>query len=87
MVFAERLEHDDASSEPCGDAVPHGATLEVVRIAAAAVIVGVLVATAAASETVRRPAPALTGVTLEGKQLALAKLRGKPVFINVWSSW
>jgi hypothetical protein len=63
------------------------ATLDVVRIAAVALLAGVLVATAAASETARRPAPALMGVTLEGKQLALAKLRGKPVFINVWSSW
>ena len=54
--------------------------------AAAAIIAGALIATAAASETARRPAPALMGMTLEGK-LALAKLRGKPVFINVWSSW
>ena len=52
-----------------------------------ALVACVLVAGAAASETARRPAPALMGVTLEGKQLALAKLRGKPVFINVWSSW
>jgi cytochrome c biogenesis protein CcmG/thiol:disulfide interchange protein DsbE len=58
-----------------------------VRIAAVAVLAGALVASAAASETARRPAPALTGVTLEGRQLSLAKLRGKPVFINVWSSW
>lgn len=57
------------------------------RIVAVALIAGAVVATAAASETARRPAPALTGVTLGGKQLALAKLRGKPVFINVWSSW
>jgi hypothetical protein len=63
------------------------ATLDVVRIAAVAVIAGALVASAAASDTARRPAPDLMGVTLEGKQLALAKLRGKPVFINVWSSW
>lgn len=57
------------------------------RIAAVLALAGMLVATAAASETGRRPAPALTGVTLDGKQLSLAKLRGKPVFINVWSSW
>ena len=42
---------------------------------------------AAAGEATRRPAPALAGVTLDGKQLSLARLRGKPVFINVWSSW
>ena len=57
------------------------------RLAAVALLAGVLVAGAAASETTRRPAPPLTGVTLDGKQLSLAKLRGKPVFINVWSSW
>jgi phosphate-selective porin len=46
-----------------------------------------LVATASATSAARRPAPQLAGVTLAGKQLSLAKLRGKPVFINVWSSW
>ncbi len=57
------------------------------RLAAVALLAGVLVAGAAASETARRPAPPLIGMTLDGKQLSLAKLRGKPVFINVWSSW
>jgi cytochrome oxidase Cu insertion factor (SCO1/SenC/PrrC family) len=27
------------------------------------------------------------GKTLDGKRLSLATLRGKPVLINVWSSW
>ena len=58
-----------------------------VRIAAVAVIAGVLVATRRRVRDGAAPGTALTGVTLEGKQLALAKLRGKPVFINVWSSW
>ena len=31
--------------------------------------------------------PPIAGVTLDGKRLALADLRGKPVLINVWSSW
>jgi hypothetical protein len=31
--------------------------------------------------------PPIAGVTLDGKRLALADLRGKPVVINVWSSW
>ena len=57
------------------------------RLAAVALLAGVLVAGGAASETTRRLAPPLTGVTLDGRQLSLAKLRGKPVFINVWSSW
>ena len=34
-----------------------------------------------------RPAPPIAGTTLDGKRLALADLRGKPVVINVWSSW
>ena len=34
-----------------------------------------------------RKAPPIAGVTLDGKRLALADLRGKPVVINVWSSW
>ena len=87
MLPAQWLEGDELTAQSQGDVLEHVATLDVVRIAAVALLAGVLVATAAASETARRPAPALMGVTLEGKQLALAKLRGKPVFINVWSSW
>jgi hypothetical protein len=33
------------------------------------------------------PAPAISGTTLDGKRLSLAALRGKPVLVNVWSSW
>jgi len=33
------------------------------------------------------PAPPIAGTTLDGKRLALGDLRGKPVVINVWSSW
>jgi hypothetical protein len=59
-----------------------------VRFAAVLALGLALVATATAmSGAPRRPAPALAGVTLDGKQLSLVKLRGKPVFINVWSSW
>jgi hypothetical protein len=58
-----------------------------VRIGAVLALAGVIVAAATAADSARRPAPALTGVTLGGKQLSLAKLRGKPVFVNVWSSW
>ncbi len=57
------------------------------RIAALTLVALTLVAAAAATPEARRPAPPLSGVTLDGKQLSLAKLRGKPVFINVWSSW
>jgi hypothetical protein len=30
---------------------------------------------------------ALDGETLDGEQLAIADLRGTPVFVNVWASW
>jgi cytochrome oxidase Cu insertion factor (SCO1/SenC/PrrC family) len=37
--------------------------------------------------TNREPAPAIAGETLDGERIALADFRGKPVFVNVWSSW
>jgi hypothetical protein len=38
-------------------------------------------------ETTTREAPKVEGVTLEGERVSLADLRGRPVFVNVWSSW
>jgi hypothetical protein len=35
----------------------------------------------------RSPAPPIEGVSLDGKRISLADFRGKPVFVNVWSSW
>jgi hypothetical protein len=32
-------------------------------------------------------AVSLEGETLDGRQLSVADLRGKPVFVNVWASW
>jgi len=32
-------------------------------------------------------APAISGQTVTGGKASLTALRGKPVFINVWSSW
>jgi len=44
--------------------------------------------TAAPEDTATRPtAPPIEGTTLDGEQAALADLRGKPVLVNVWSSW
>lgn len=37
--------------------------------------------------TAARAAPAIAGRTLSGQSLSLASLRGKPVVVNVWSSW
>lgn len=47
----------------------------------------VLVAVSAALGAEPKPAPRTVGKTLAGKRLALSDLRGKPVVINVWSSW
>ena len=38
-------------------------------------------------ETIRETAPALSGVTLDGDAITLGDFRGRPVLINVWSSW
>jgi hypothetical protein len=44
--------------------------------------------TTPAAEAAGRPqAPPIEGVSLDGDRIALADLRGKPVFVNVWSSW
>ena len=42
---------------------------------------------AAPGEAPGEPAPAIEGVTIDGKRLSLASFRGKPVFVNVWASW
>jgi cytochrome oxidase Cu insertion factor (SCO1/SenC/PrrC family) len=43
--------------------------------------------TPAAEASKRPPAPRIEGVSLDGERISLADLRGKPVFVNVWSSW
>jgi hypothetical protein len=35
----------------------------------------------------RPPAPPISGESLDGEMIALADLRGRPVLVNVWSSW
>jgi len=60
------------------------------RLLASACLVSALiavVAVAAASAATRQPAPPIAGPTVTGGTTSLAALRGKPVFINVWSSW
>ena len=42
---------------------------------------------AATDAPAAKPRPPIAGATLDGKRLSLADLRGKPVVINVWSSW
>ena len=42
----------------------------------------------APSENAARPkAPPIAGTTLDGEEADLADLRGRQVFVNVWSSW
>jgi len=41
-------------------------------------------------ETAKPPAgngPDISGTGLDGEALSVADFRGKPVFVNVWSSW
>jgi hypothetical protein len=45
----------------------------------------VVVGSAAAAQ--RPPAPHVSGRTLDGRPLSLEQFRGRPVFVNVWSSW
>lgn len=35
----------------------------------------------------REAAPPLEGVSLDGTTIALGDFRGRPVLVNVWSSW
>src|SRR4029450_1176900 len=35
----------------------------------------------------RPPVPALSGRTLDGKELDRASLRGRPLVLNFWASW
>jgi hypothetical protein len=35
----------------------------------------------------RPAAPAIEGVGLDGQRISLAEHRGRPVLVNVWSSW
>ena len=46
-----------------------------------------LLTTPSAGAASRPKAPPIVGKTLDGKRLALALFRGRPVLINVWSSW
>jgi hypothetical protein len=62
------------------------------RIPARVLLLGVvacvaLVMAATVAAAPRKPAPATAGRTVTDGTASLAALRGKPVFINVWSSW
>lgn len=58
------------------------------RLAVALVVASAALTLAVTAGAASRPtAPAISGVTLEGKRASLTQLRGRPVLINVWSSW
>ncbi len=58
------------------------------RVAILALCLALVVPLAAGAAPSRPKAPAIAGVTIDsGKRISLASLRGKPVMINVWSSW
>jgi hypothetical protein len=40
-----------------------------------------------AAASTRERAPALSGESLDGETIALGDFRGRPLLINVWSSW
>jgi hypothetical protein len=42
---------------------------------------------APASDSARQTAPQLSGTSLDGDPIALADFRGRPVLIDIWSSW
>jgi thiol-disulfide isomerase/thioredoxin len=44
-------------------------------------------AVAVVPEAERPPLPAFSGRTLDGKELDLASLRGRPLVLNFWASW
>ena len=55
--------------------------------ALAAVLLVALAVTAGALAGNGRVAPRVEGPTLDGKRINLASYRGRPLIVNVWSSW
>jgi len=39
------------------------------------------------ADSTRKAAAPLSGVSLDGEAIALGDFRGRPVLVNVWSSW
>jgi hypothetical protein len=52
-----------------------------------ALITLLLVLALASTASAAAAAPPVAGPTVDGKRASLAALRGKPVIVNVWSSW
>ncbi len=58
-------------------------TLSVLVVA----LVSLTTVVAGAQAAPRPKAPPIAGKTVQGPKVSLAQFKGKPVFINVWSSW
>jgi hypothetical protein len=58
-----------------------------IRLLALTCLVGVLGLVGPAFAAAPQQAPPTAGPTVTGGKTSLAALRGKPVFVNVWSSW
>jgi hypothetical protein len=39
------------------------------------------------AQSSRTPAPGIEGTTIDGERISLEAFRGRPVLVNVWSSW
>jgi cytochrome c biogenesis protein CcmG, thiol:disulfide interchange protein DsbE len=63
-----------------------GLLLGLLGVVALAVVVTAEIATSGSEQT-GRPAPELPSQVLQGPQVDLATLRGKPALINFWASW
>lgn len=57
------------------------------RLLALACLVAAVATAGTAFAAAPQQAPATAGPTVTGGTASLAALRGKPVFVNVWSSW
>jgi cytochrome c biogenesis protein CcmG/thiol:disulfide interchange protein DsbE len=57
------------------------------RVLALTLAVAALAAPASAAPVVGKPAPPFTLPALDGKQVSLASLKGKPVYLNFFASW
>jgi cytochrome c biogenesis protein CcmG/thiol:disulfide interchange protein DsbE len=75
---------------------PGGTTIRPLRtrllvLAALAMMVATLTGACGGGDTspgkIGQPAPAITATALDGTQVDLASLKGKPVIVNFWASW
>ena len=64
-----------------------GTVGRMIRLVSLTCLVGALAIAGTALAAAPQKASAAAGPTVTGGKASLAALRGKPVFVNVWSSW